>query len=81
MIKISQREARRLHKRVGELEKLLADQKSYWLKQWPGGVHLGSISVNETEWAIICTARKLGHACVIVPFSKGQIEIYAEPLP
>ena len=75
--KISQAEARRLRRRVSRLEQILFDQRAYWKNDWPGGVHLDTISINETEQAIIRTARKLQYAVVVTQVNDKQIELYA----
>lgn len=75
---ISQREARRLRKRVEELERHAALRANAWATDWPGGVHIDRIHVNDIEVNIARTARKLGHALVIVPsHSDNHIDVYA----
>jgi hypothetical protein len=74
---ISQREARRLKKRVEVLERADIARNGAWTRDYPGGVHLNTITVNDTEWHIIVTARKLGHACVVVPVDGSRINVYA----
>jgi tRNA G18 (ribose-2'-O)-methylase SpoU len=75
---ISQREARRLRKRVADLATILAGQRNLWRTDYPGGVHLDTISVNGTEAAIVRTARALGHACVVINGSLADpVNVYA----
>lgn len=81
MPKISQLEARRLKKRVAELESILEKQKAHWSHQWPGGVHIGTVTVQPYEWHIADTARRLGHAVVVVPAEFPKLHIYGCPLP
>ncbi len=66
-MKISQREARRLQKRIIELEAVIDQQRGSWNNEWPGGVHVDTVKVNDIEYGIANTARKLGHAVVVVP--------------
>lgn len=80
MPKISQREARRLQKRVAQLESELSNQRHVWACDWPGGVHIASQdSVNGTA-GIVRTARKLGHAVVVVARDNGELLFYGLPL-
>ena len=81
---ISQREARALKKRVGELEGQLRQQRQYWAKDFPSGVWVGRVEYPnpsltcEAAWV----ARKLGHAVVAIPNGeRNMIELYALPLP
>jgi hypothetical protein len=79
---ISQREARRLHKRVEELERVLRTQRNNWAGDWiPGWVHIDSLSLAGEDWATVKTARKLGHAVIIVLSTDGRTAlIYADKL-
>ena len=80
---ISQREERRLRKRVDELETVLYRQKCRWAADFPGGTHLGTISMPERGWlrGRIEAARMLNHAVVVtVPNSDNNVEFYALPL-
>lgn len=64
---ISQREARRLRKRVQELEGMIAQQQSGWARDFPGGTNFWTIQrLSEASVAAIGTARRLGHAVVVV---------------
>jgi len=73
-MKISQREARRLRKRVQELEKLQADQRNRWAADYPGGITLGTISRSK-DWLTgrIDAARMLGHPVVVTQDYGGQL--------
>jgi len=77
---ISQREARRLRRRVQELEAELQTQRSTWSREWPGGVHLCNLEVSLVDYARLETARKLDHA-VVVTLSGREVRMYALPLP
>lgn len=66
-MKISQREARRLRKRVGELESLLRSQRMAWSREWPGGIHIWTSEANtDAKMATLRTARRLGRPIVAV---------------
>jgi len=80
-MKISQREARRLQKRVSELEKHIEEQRHGWGKDWPGGTHFRTFdaTAHGELRAAIKTARTLKHA-VVVALSDTQILFYALPL-
>lgn len=81
---ISQREAQRLKKRVEVLEEELSKQRRHWCSEWPGGVHVDTVDVKSEEYHIAKTARKLGHAVVVVPQwndGKGRFLVYALSLP
>lgn len=73
--KISQREARRLRKRVAELEKRNEQNASAWAREYIGGVHVATVGVSDVNHAICRAARKLGHALVAVPGDNGKWEL------
>lgn len=81
---ISQREARRLRKRVETLEHEQSLRVRSWASEWPGrGVEI----CRTTGWTAsdpiptACrTARKLGHAVVIV-MDAGDLRFIACELP
>lgn len=79
---ISQKEARRLRKRVQELEKTLADQKSAWRSTWSADwVHLESLTLSTESYAKVMTARKLDHAVIVILGSAGtNVNLYADKL-
>lgn len=79
-MKISQREARRLRKRVEELETLEERRRQAWKSEYPGGVFLEGIVVQPWTYAAMKTARKLGHAVVITTNGENTIQFYALPL-
>jgi len=76
-MKISQREARRLKKRVQELELLHAQQHRLWGAEYPGGVSLGRLKLSR-DWLMgrIEAARLLGHA-IIITEAENEIHFYA----
>lgn len=78
---ISQREGRRLRKRVEELECVLDEFHRPYATDYPGGVHISS-ETNATECArvAIATARRLGHVVLAIERSK-EIAFYALPAP
>ena len=82
-MKISQREARRLAKRVAALEGMIARQRSRWLPEYPGGVHIGNINMAERGWLLgrIEGARMLQHAVVVTSNDTNELMLYALPLP
>ena len=73
---ISQREARRLKKRVEELEHQEYVRRRAWATEYPGGTLLDTIAVQNAEWHIVNTARKLGHAVVVVPDKEDYLRVY-----
>jgi hypothetical protein len=79
--RISQREARRLQKRVQELERERQEQRSAWSKDYPGGVNIDTLDLKEmpSELAAIHTARLLGHAVVAVDHGTS-VFLYALPV-
>lgn len=85
MKKISQREARRLRERVRKLEEAESKRRSVWLREWPDGVNICTVRLNDIEFGIAETARKLGHALVVIP-RKGmggivkEFLVYAVPM-
>lgn len=79
-MKISQREARRLRKRVAELEEADRVRRSAWHSDWPGGVHLTGFVAHSDIVAQVKTARKLGHA-VVVTNTGDNLQLYACKLP
>lgn len=81
MTKISQREARKLRKRVHELEELENARRSLWTRVYPGGVNIGRTQAAEPLLhSAIATARKLDHAVVVTTEDDGQINFFALPI-
>ena len=80
-MKISQREAHRLKKRVTQLEEVIRHQRVRWASEWLGGVLLCREEAVAINHAMVKTARRLGHAVVIVPEDEETYGFYALPLP
>lgn len=79
---ISQREARALRKRVEELTNERNMQRRAWGRQYPGGVHLGTLGIDDTWFrGRIEGARLLGHAVIVTEESDGKLKFFALPLP
>ena len=80
MKSISQREARRLKKRVEDLERAERARFDRWGGDYPGGVHLGSWTT-EKDWfyGSLQTAQKLSHVLVAKIRESGEIRFYAVP--
>lgn len=80
---ISQREAKRLQKRVDELE--LAEQGRFkrWGSDYAGGVNICSIDAGRDGpvHVAIKTARLLKHAVVVTADDAGRVYFYALPAP
>lgn len=80
-MKISQREARRLRKRVAELEGVLKAQRASWTSTYPGGVHIETVDFSSAEnpaLIAVSTARRLDHAVVCVNDGKS-LRLHALP--
>ena len=79
---ISQREARRLKRRVEELEHERRSQRARWASDYPGGVMLGRLT-RDKDWLTgrIDGAHMLGHAVVVRQDESGAIAFHALPLP
>lgn len=79
MSKISQREARQLRKRVAELEREQDRQRNAWATEWPGGVHIRTVTVDEAAREAVRVSRLLGHAVVVTINCDGRLNLYATP--
>ena len=79
-MKISQRETRRLRKRVEALEADQERQRSTWANDYPGGTHIASSTPDATVVAAIRTARKLKHAVVSIERQDGEVNYFALPV-
>lgn len=77
---ISQREARKLRKRVAELENILQRQKRAFTSEWPSSVSIARLIPSDVHMACIKTARKLDHAVVVVP-DGNELVFFASVLP
>ncbi len=76
---ISQREAKRLQKRVRELEAQEERRRCVWSSDWPGGVNIATLDPSGDLKARIEVARKLFHA-VVVTQDGGLLRFYALPI-
>jgi hypothetical protein len=78
-MKISQREARRLRKRVSELEADELSRRRQWATEWPGGTTIASTSWSKDAAVPVAirTARCLGHAVVALEDGAGLVRFVA----
>lgn len=76
--KISQRQARHLEKKLGTLMEMERRRSLAWLDDYPGGVHLGSLSEAQVGWLahVVHTSRRLGHPVVVTRNSKGELMFF-----
>lgn len=80
---ISQREARRLRKRVAELEGQEERRRRTWGQEWFGGVHIVTVNYEDANGhtpTAVRTARKLGHAVIVLGDDTGTLRLMALPL-
>lgn len=82
MATISQREARRLRKKVAAMERLERDRNSAWSQEWPMGKHIGRVQLSADSFIVgaVKTARLLGHAVVCSVNDGGMVNFHAMPL-
>ena len=80
-MKISQREAQELKRRVAQLEEREQSRFSRWSTDYPNGVHIWSMVISEKASAAFVVARRLQHAIVCVPQDGGKVDFYALPAP
>jgi hypothetical protein len=81
MQKIGQKQAAFYRKRAMELERVLAYQKNRWAGTFsPGWVNIATLTLADTSYAKIETARLLGHAVLVVPDINNQVRFYADKL-
>ena len=81
-MKISQREARRLRKRVEQLEDLEEQRNNAWTQAWPMGKHIGSVQLVADSFlaGAIKTSRLLNHAIVASITEQGKVNFHAMKL-
>lgn len=81
-MRISQREARRLRKRVAELESAESDRRNRWVRDYPGGAQIatGTFSADSRVVTAINTARLLKHAVVATAGDDGVVRFFALPV-
>lgn len=71
MAKISQREAHRLQRQVRTLVEADMQRKRTYARDYPGGVNVASLTVDDVTWAKLEVSRRLGRALVVtVPRDK-----------
>ena len=80
-MKISQREARELRRKVAALEGREAARFSRWSSDYPGGTHFATVTLDDVTAARLRTARTLGHAVVAIPQSDNRLYYFALPAP
>lgn len=73
---ISQREARRLRKRVEELEHRERARRHRWSSDYPGGTNFCTVTLCDTAAAMVQTAQLLDHA-IVARISGDQLYLYA----
>jgi hypothetical protein len=81
-MKISQREARKLRKRIEELEKQEDKRGNAWSSEWPMGKCLGKVQIQADSFmrGAIHASRLLKHAVVVSENDQGEIWFHAMPL-
>lgn len=81
-MRISQREARRLRKRVAELEGLEYRRRRAWASEWPHGTEIAAVKLVEyaSVPVSIRVARRLNHAVVCTVSDDGTVRFIALPL-
>ena len=77
---ISQREARRLKKRVDELEQLEHERRAKWITQYPGVCEIMRCKwdANEAVPMAVRTARKLRHFVIAIADEDGTVRFMAD---
>ena len=75
-MKISQREAQRLKKRVAELERRESANRYAWSRDWVGGVQIATEALVGNTASLIRLSRKLGHA-VVCTADRNDVRFYA----
>ncbi len=75
--KISQREARKMRKRLAELDQMERVRRNRWASDYPGGVHLTSLTVSDQAMAGRLAASNLFGAALVAKFDSGTLRIFA----
>lgn len=75
---ISQAAARRLQRRVKELEVTISDMRNRYAQKYPGGTHVETLGLTDDEINVLRTCVKLNHT-LIAKFNGDtyQLMIYA----
>lgn len=77
MRKISQQSARRYKKELEALQQQYASQRTHWVRDYPGGQHVGTLNVaHDWFYGALEMARKLGHPIVVVPKENKELRFY-----
>lgn len=63
-MKISQREARRIKKRLADMEEAERRRYSKWCSDFPGGTHMQSLTLSEIPAATLNATSRLGFVMV-----------------
>jgi hypothetical protein len=79
--RISQREARQLRKRVAALEVAEERRRRVWSQEWTGGVNIATAVEDVATATAVRTARKLGHAVVVLGDDGNTVRFMALPHP
>jgi hypothetical protein len=76
-MKISQREARRLKKRIEELEQQARSMRINWQAPY-SGVHMATWTLERDMWyGTLIGARKLGKVLIARVADNGEVSFYA----
>jgi hypothetical protein len=83
VMKISQREARRLRKENAQLRFEMNAQLSKWSSTWPSSTSIGSVQLADDSkmYGRIEATRMLNHAVVVIAEGNGRIVFFACELP
>lgn len=83
MSRISQREARRLQKRVAAYMQQEEQMRRCWSQEYFGATQIASASWEPLQSVPVAvrTARKLNHAVVVIGNDTGEIRFMALPHP
>lgn len=73
---ISQREARRLRKRVEELEERDRKRLAQWSAAYPGGTHMQTLALTEVSAATLNATKRLGFV-MVAKIDGSAFHIYA----
>lgn len=79
-MRISQREARRLRKRVAELEQQERARRNAWSGDWFCGVNIATVTPDPVTLSALKTARLLKHAVVCITDMSDHVRFQALPL-
>lgn len=79
--RISQREARRLRKRVDELERAIERQRAVYSQEYFAGTEICREQLVSTNAMAVKTARRLRHAVVVVGDDTDTVRFIALPQP